>query len=80
MRKIITAAVMSLLFSALCPGQGSPHISIFPPQMHQRLLLPTEITPARRALRLRFTVLQELKKTGLFLIFPYFQILVMKLV
>jgi hypothetical protein len=44
MRKIIIAAVVPLFISGLCPGQGNPHISIFPPQMHQQICLESTFT------------------------------------
>lgn len=35
---------MLLLISVLCAGQRSPHISIFPPQMHQQICLESTFT------------------------------------
>lgn len=44
MRKITTAAIVPLLISALCQGQGSPQINIYPPQMHQQICLESTFT------------------------------------
>jgi hypothetical protein len=44
MKKIITATVVPLLISALCQGQGSPQINIYPPQMHQQICQESTFT------------------------------------
>lgn len=44
MRKLIIAVAVPLLFSAMCMGQGNPHINVYPPQMHQQICLESTFT------------------------------------
>jgi hypothetical protein len=44
MKKIITSTLVLLLVSAMCQGQGNPHIGLYPPQMHQQICQESTFT------------------------------------